>query len=64
MQIKPRNFVVKFKYETPINGVIRTKKAEKIVSAYDICDAVMIVKDMGEFREVSEIDVYKVSRLA
>lgn len=58
--VTPKKFAVKFRYEKPRNGVIKNEDGFKIIEAFDIIDAIMIVKDDGNYREVSDPVVYEV----
>jgi hypothetical protein len=56
--VSPQKFAVKFRYEKPIKGIIQTEHEFRIVEAFDIIDAVLIVKNDGNYREVSDPVVY------
>ena len=62
-KVEPKKFGVKFRYERPIKGVIETEHEFKVVEAYDIIDAIMLIKDNGKYRECSEPVVYEVSEI-
>jgi len=66
-KVEPKKFAVKFRYEKPIKGIIQTEKGIikteygfLIIEAFDIVDAIMIVKDDINYREVSDPVVYSV----
>lgn len=59
-KVEPKKFAVKFRYDIPRKGVIQTEYGFRIIEAFDIIDAIMIVKDDGKYREVSDPVIYSV----
>lgn len=59
-KVEPKKFAVKFRYEKPIKGIIQNEDGFRIIEAFDIIDAIMIVKDDINYREVSDPVVYSV----
>jgi hypothetical protein len=58
-KVTPKKYAVKFRYETPIKGIIEIEHGYRIAEAFDMIDAILIIKDDGNYRQCSEPVVYE-----
>ena len=62
-KVGSKKFAVKFRYERPIKGKIETEYGYRIIEADDMITAIMIARDDGTYREVSDPVVYEISEI-